>query len=681
MQPQGGGGGVEAPPIIELRVHGIGDHQQWSSMGSVRVLDEDPRTGLAVVRPPPIPVHTVLLFNWSRVTRRVLRLLWYLAFPFTLLNLAEQMRPVGSRWAANAHWTLVRFASISLTVLTTVWVLSAAEKTALLSNREFLFGIETPHLFLWLSAVAMMLIPLVRAFKSETPLQLRASVLHVAIIAAVTFAVDVVRPARALLSLNSYFIAHASYGLDVAGQRTLTEYLSKRRTEGETLRLEQYPYLDGVGLTSYFCVFGVLAAAAIFAILALPRKGEQAPAPMVGSAVAVAISSLFGLLTLTALFHSLPTLIAPLLRLLPDGPGYQSIEQRTYLLPDNGQSAPDVALPLVALVLIIIFGCTVLAFARFRPSFFIVPAVEGIRSRLRKSPPSSRAGERIDRVLLARMHWSHKLFGESLPAVLNKSLIIFVVALEGLAFLLIRQFMDRVSRDNSHYFQEWQGGRMVSPEPLSTLGDRVMGIGVAVSVAVGFWLVAKGASGPLRSIFASAGDVAGFWPITVSPFGGRSYRGAVVGKLAEVIHDLGRRNVVLVGHSQGSVIAAWYANALGTAQTDEDAPPRLRGLVTCGSPVASLYGRFFPRTFSPKFMTDTRQGCEAWENFWRETDPIATRLGPPCDDHDPLRDPADEGNSKPSGHSDYWTDPVQRDAVKRLVMGDRAQTNSTAPPS
>src|SRR4051794_24880075 len=98
---------------VEIRVHGIGDHEGWSSMGSPQVL-VDGKSGTSLVAPPRRPEHRVLLFNWSRVTRRVFRALWYLAFPFTLLNVAHQMQPNGPRWVRVLQVVFVRLSSLAL---------------------------------------------------------------------------------------------------------------------------------------------------------------------------------------------------------------------------------------------------------------------------------------------------------------------------------------------------------------------------------------------------------------------------------------------------------------------------------------------------------------------------------------------------------------------------------------
>lgn len=66
--------------------------------------------------------------------------------------------------------------------------------------------------------------------------------------------------------------------------------------------------------------------------------------------------------------------------------------------------------------------------------------------------------------------------------------------------------------------------------------------------------------------------------------------------------------------------------------TTPDRAPRKRArlhLVTCGSPLSSLYGTFFPATFDGAFFARAVGGVASWRNYWRETDPIATCLPRP----------------------------------------------------
>jgi len=139
-------------------------------------------------------------------------------------------------------------------------------------------------------------------------------------------------------------------------------------------------------------------------------------------------------------------------------------------------------------------------------------------------------------------------------------------------------------------------------------------------------------------------------------------------------------DVVLSGHSQGSVLAAatvW--------QLPGDCLGRI-ALITHGSPLDRLYARYFPAYFGPEPFADLRDRVSAWHNLWRVTDAIAgpVRLRDGCGGPDPLRTvgqaepiPDPRGYDAPPGearrpeilgHSYYTGDPAYAGAL-RLVMG------------
>jgi hypothetical protein len=95
-------------------------------------------------------------------------------------------------------------------------------------------------------------------------------------------------------------------------------------------------------------------------------------------------------------------------------------------------------------------------------------------------------------------------------------------------------------------------------------------------------------------------------------------------------------------------------------------------LVTCGSPLVSLYAVFFPRQFSGAFFDEVRANSRSWANFWRDTDPIATPVGAGHDEQIPDPNPEDvvrvEGQKRPLHvHGDYWIAPQQQDYIAGLM--------------
>jgi hypothetical protein len=180
-------------------------------------------------------------------------------------------------------------------------------------------------------------------------------------------------------------------------------------------------------------------------------------------------------------------------------------------------------------------------------------------------------------------------------------------------------------------------------------------------------------------------DVATFWPRRFHPFAPPSYSERAVPELQERIRLAtdGGRTVVLAAHSQGSIVA-YAAVASSTV--------RGRGkivLATYGSPLGTLYGRYFPnyfrvedyRSIATELEGSNRPDRRAWRNFFHATDPIG---GPvfnpvtrPLDEPDAEDGDVDERDvylydpwwafhrkTQPPppllGHSDYMDDPTMR---------------------
>ncbi|MEV6106346.1 hypothetical protein AB0M28_16730 [Streptomyces sp. NPDC051940] len=172
-------------------------------------------------------------------------------------------------------------------------------------------------------------------------------------------------------------------------------------------------------------------------------------------------------------------------------------------------------------------------------------------------------------------------------------------------------------------------------------------------------------------------DVGTFWPRAAHPFAPPCYAERAVPDLTWRIskwtaaHQDGQ--LVLSGHSQGSVLAAAAVWQLA---------PEDRGrvaLLTYGSPLHRLYGRWFPGYFGTGRLADLHRELDAWTNLWRQTDPIGGPVGLPEGagsevDRGPLKDPLCYGRTArrplPSpilGHSDYQADPAF-DAARRALL-------------
>lgn len=115
-----------------------------------------------------------------------------------------------------------------------------------------------------------------------------------------------------------------------------------------------------------------------------------------------------------------------------------------------------------------------------------------------------------------------------------------------------------------------------------------------------------------RRILAIPWDIGSFFSRRFHPFAPPTYRDVVERDLQTVLLQLRTAGPVIVSaHSQGSVVAA--------AALDSIRGPDIR-LLTHGSPLASLYMRFFPISFPDD--TPARVAVRPWINLWRPTDPI-----------------------------------------------------------
>ncbi|MEE1801266.1 hypothetical protein ACIQVO_11940 [Streptomyces sp. NPDC101062] len=174
-------------------------------------------------------------------------------------------------------------------------------------------------------------------------------------------------------------------------------------------------------------------------------------------------------------------------------------------------------------------------------------------------------------------------------------------------------------------------------------------------------------------------DVGTFWPRAAHPFAPPCYAERAVPDLTWRIASWTERTggrLVLSGHSQGSVLAAAAIWQLAPATRHRVA------LLTYGSPLERLYGRWFPAYFGAQQLSDLSAELHCWRNLWRATDPIGGPVLVPADgdgsqvDRGPLKDPLAYGRTvlhplpEPIlGHSEYQADPVF--AEERAELLDR----------
>ncbi|WP_299541562.1 hypothetical protein [uncultured Streptomyces sp.] len=201
-------------------------------------------------------------------------------------------------------------------------------------------------------------------------------------------------------------------------------------------------------------------------------------------------------------------------------------------------------------------------------------------------------------------------------------------------------------------------------EAAQSTGSWMVGFGFVLFVASGRRAYRDPAA---RRTIGILWDVGTFWPRAAHPFAPPCYAERAVPDLASRMASwtgaTGGR-LVISGHSQGSVLAAAAVWQLPAATR------RRVALLTYGSPVERLYGRWFPAYFGPAALRGLHASVHCWRNLWRATDPIG---GPvridggdgPGIDRGPLKDPLTHGRTPQHplpapilGHSDYRADPA-----------------------
>ncbi|MEW2547394.1 hypothetical protein AB0910_16740 [Streptomyces sp. NPDC047002] len=212
------------------------------------------------------------------------------------------------------------------------------------------------------------------------------------------------------------------------------------------------------------------------------------------------------------------------------------------------------------------------------------------------------------------------------------------------------------------------------------VADTAQGVG---SWLVGFGFLAFVTFGRLaysrpgiRQTIGILWDVGTFWPRAAHPFAPPCYAERAVPDLTWRIRTWTRQTggrLVLSAHSQGTVLAAaavWQLDAEARGRT---------ALLTYGSPLKRLYGRWFPAYFGGPQLNALHREMRPWRNLFRGTDPIGGPVGAtdggalPEVDRGPLRDPLAYGRSAGhplpeavSGHGGYQSDPAF--AVERAAL-------------
>ncbi|MFI6334974.1 hypothetical protein [Streptomyces sp. NPDC050535] len=210
-------------------------------------------------------------------------------------------------------------------------------------------------------------------------------------------------------------------------------------------------------------------------------------------------------------------------------------------------------------------------------------------------------------------------------------------------------------------------------ETAQALGSWLIGLGFILFVTWGRRAYKDPAA---RRTIGILWDVGTFWPRAAHPFAPPCYAERAVPdltwRMAGWTRATGGR-LVISGHSQGSVLAAAAAWQLKPSVRKRVA------LLTYGSPLERLYGRWFPAHFGPAALGSLHRDVACWRNLYRLTDPIGGGVhvrgdsGPQVD-REPLKDPLAYGRTAlhplPApilGHSEYQADPAFAEEREKLL--------------
>ena len=208
---------------VEVRVHGIGNHQAFSALGSPinaqgkRVLGGR-RT--EVVREDLEPAHRVWFVAWTRTARALNGPGWYFAVPFTLCNTAGHMKPTRSGLGADgssrqslAHQVVVAGFALLLTLGAYLWSVTLAET---LTYRLFSDSNVTeiaPTLVvaaIWIGGIGVRYLlgsickrSRGRTLAAEIESSRSLALLHVLVVAVATILILVVRPGQSTIDPDS----------------------------------------------------------------------------------------------------------------------------------------------------------------------------------------------------------------------------------------------------------------------------------------------------------------------------------------------------------------------------------------------------------------------------------------------------------------------------------------------
>ncbi len=543
--------------IVEIRVHGVGDQSGYRALGEPQGTAVNGWVELR--RPPVLPSHPLKLINWWRANRKqTSRIWWYLAFPFTLINVAGRMEPESGHSSARAvHASVVAIVAVVITLVQLAWTVVLLEtvlRYVPLPADPSWVGRMTPL------AVAAGLSGLlihrwrrvVRHQPNEADTSAGPVLLHTGAVLAGGVLLSVLRPAQ---------ITYGGWpSVDPPGPG-------------------REPLVDAMALVVVVSTLAVMLLTAllvgVYLLTPSNRRAGVRPLVMTGLVLTAAVVLMH---TVTALVRMAVENLTSYISALFQVQQNRGLEYQHRVLLSYGD--PGIA------------GDSRLDLLPFQSMILLIALLVAIIVVLRTRTQLTLSGLFSDEY--ARAKWWHDFIG------VFPSIIPVVTPLAGVLGL----------------------GGVATAVGLGegNLGGPLFGLGVLVlqlASAVVILSMLLGQFPAIREVMAKIGDLAGFWPIHAHPLAGVSYRYAVLAGIRRELDVCGSYvRPVLFGHSQGSVLCAWL---LATEEPHSGPRPVL---VSAGSPIDSLYGPLFPAYFNADFRAKVTAAAEEWVNYWRDTDPL-----------------------------------------------------------
>ena len=634
---------------VEMRVHGVGGgHEVFRALGRP-VYKETADARVRVGSLPRLPKHELKLINWSRPRKISGNLSWYLAYPFTVLNVAGYMGPERSEDRSEKRlWWFMRagivVSSLMMTFAMAAWI------TVILETGWRLLGGTAEGLsttILGAFAPGLLAAFIVNRMVRGRPLADKGncwvSLLNLAV----------------LLGTAVYLAGRP------ASKDAIFDFGDANARDPMTLMI----------ITTTVVMWTFALALCFIAWRAeYSRRQHDWAEPdrtaLAGAGILIALA--------IAILHTggsiLRLALQTVLKYAPPGIEPLTYDPRVHavLLPPPDDLEPRAVVPtrdyftqLLPIDLVPVF---------FLATVAILGVLVWREFRLRKPKFSEESTHSLARKQVAPFH----VVIEETHEFLARTGIVAMVGSIGVWLVLAAAVF--AASNHGWGKDEWVVPLMVG---LKIAGLILLVIIVARRPAH----VAYG----LRHLFGSLADIAGFWAPDLHPLAAASYRRAVLRGIRIGIRDVREdhpgKPIALVGHSQGSVICAWFVRgghwneneaesrsdeeglAMGLHQVPREQSDRI-ALFSCGSPLVSLYSTFFPRYFNDDFFRTALKMSygNIWYNYWRQTDPIGSKLsghnatthgdGPQVQDIDVT----ELANEETRGHCEYWQDDrIRRD--------------------